>query len=291
MAGEILPEAFWRGWRAGEDEFRRVRLSGTFLHQNEALVHGLAPGDSRRRPDPGLLRHDAPSPRDGRARHGQPRVHPDRAARSCLPTAEPPAGRGGRHGPRPRPGGAGMVHTRRRAEGQALLCKRSPCDCRRGGTCRRSALLRRCGLDAETRASWPKGGQTRLSVQNNHLQYAITWFALAAALAGMFGAFASHRLKASVRSGEPQPSSPHVIPEQRQKREPGNRVDRASRLSPPRLAGRARVGVPAPSSMRVDAPAAPTLQLLPEGGGEHSAAYHRIRGSGARQSTSLGNQR
>ena len=29
---------------------------------------------------------------------------------------------------------------------------------------------------------WPKGGQTRLEITNNHLQYAVTWFGLAAAL-------------------------------------------------------------------------------------------------------------
>jgi surfeit locus 1 family protein len=29
---------------------------------------------------------------------------------------------------------------------------------------------------------WPEGGQTRLDLPNNHLQYAITWFLLAAAL-------------------------------------------------------------------------------------------------------------
>ena len=29
---------------------------------------------------------------------------------------------------------------------------------------------------------WPEGGQTRLEIPNNHLQYAITWFLLAACL-------------------------------------------------------------------------------------------------------------
>jgi surfeit locus 1 family protein len=29
---------------------------------------------------------------------------------------------------------------------------------------------------------WPKGGVTRLRLPNDHLQYAITWYALAAAL-------------------------------------------------------------------------------------------------------------
>ena len=33
---------------------------------------------------------------------------------------------------------------------------------------------------------WPKGGVTRLDLPNNHLQYAITWFALALALAVIY---------------------------------------------------------------------------------------------------------
>ena len=33
---------------------------------------------------------------------------------------------------------------------------------------------------------WPKGGQTRVAFRNEHLQYAITWFALAAALLGVY---------------------------------------------------------------------------------------------------------
>ena len=30
--------------------------------------------------------------------------------------------------------------------------------------------------------SWPRGGQTRLTLPNDHLQYALTWFGLAATL-------------------------------------------------------------------------------------------------------------
>jgi surfeit locus 1 family protein len=33
---------------------------------------------------------------------------------------------------------------------------------------------------------WPKGGVTRLDLPNDHLQYAITWFALAVALAVIY---------------------------------------------------------------------------------------------------------
>ena len=36
---------------------------------------------------------------------------------------------------------------------------------------------------------WPKGGQTQITFRNDHLQYAITWFALAAALFGVYIAF------------------------------------------------------------------------------------------------------
>jgi surfeit locus 1 family protein len=35
----------------------------------------------------------------------------------------------------------------------------------------------------------PVGGQTRLDIPNDHLQYAITWFLLAAALAGVYLAY------------------------------------------------------------------------------------------------------
>ena len=33
---------------------------------------------------------------------------------------------------------------------------------------------------------WPKGGQTQVTFRNEHLQYAITWFLLAAALLGVY---------------------------------------------------------------------------------------------------------
>jgi surfeit locus 1 family protein len=36
---------------------------------------------------------------------------------------------------------------------------------------------------------WPRGGQTQVRFRNEHLQYAITWFGLAAALLGVYIAF------------------------------------------------------------------------------------------------------
>jgi len=44
-------------------------------------------------------------------------------------------------------------------------------------------------LDADTATSpgWPRGGLTVIRFPNNHLQYALTWFAMAALLAGALG--------------------------------------------------------------------------------------------------------
>lgn len=40
---------------------------------------------------------------------------------------------------------------------------------------------------------FPLGGQTRISVPNNHIQYAITWFSLAVAMLVIFGLYAVKR--------------------------------------------------------------------------------------------------
>jgi surfeit locus 1 family protein len=40
----------------------------------------------------------------------------------------------------------------------------------------------------------PVGGQTRLDLPNDHLQYAITWYALAAGLLGVYIVFIRRRL-------------------------------------------------------------------------------------------------
>jgi surfeit locus 1 family protein len=44
---------------------------------------------------------------------------------------------------------------------------------------------------------WPKGGVTRLDIPNRHLEYALTWFGLAATLLAVFAAFAWTRLHAA----------------------------------------------------------------------------------------------
>lgn len=57
-------------------------------------------------------------------------------------------------------------------------------------------------IDAEIEprppGSWPKGGVTRLHLPNRHLEYAVTWYGLAAALIAVFVAYAASRWRRTV---------------------------------------------------------------------------------------------
>jgi surfeit locus 1 family protein len=48
-------------------------------------------------------------------------------------------------------------------------------------------------LEPRNPGGWPRGGVTRLELPNRHLEYALTWYGLAAALVGVFTAFAVSR--------------------------------------------------------------------------------------------------
>lgn len=54
-------------------------------------------------------------------------------------------------------------------------------------------------LDAETEPAnpggWPKGGVTEVKLPNRHLEYALTWYGLAAALLAVYGVYAFGRLR------------------------------------------------------------------------------------------------
>ena len=51
--------------------------------------------------------------------------------------------------------------------------------------------------DTPNPGGWPKGGATVMTIPNNHLSYALTWFALAATLAAVTVAFAIKRERAT----------------------------------------------------------------------------------------------
>jgi surfeit locus 1 family protein len=190
--GEILPESAWSGWRADADEFRRVRLTGTFLHDREALVHGLA------------------SAQRGAPAQGFYLFTPLRLAsgatvivnRGFVPTElRDPASR-----PHSQPPGEATVTGLVRApQPRAWFTPQDLPSQNRWFTRDPSSIAAAKGLDrtapfyVEADATpnpggWPRGGQTRPDLPNSHLQYALTWYGLALALAAVFGTFAWRRL-------------------------------------------------------------------------------------------------
>lgn len=77
----------------------------------------------------------------------------------------------------------------------------------------RAMGLARCApfsIDADASGdpgALPEGGETILAFPNNHLSYALTWFGMAIALVGVFGAYAFTQLRGA---GEPDRSAPRV---------------------------------------------------------------------------------
>ncbi len=49
--------------------------------------------------------------------------------------------------------------------------------------------------DLEVPGGWPKGGQTRVTVPNNHVEYSLTWFGLALAMAVIYGLYGVRRAR------------------------------------------------------------------------------------------------
>lgn len=68
---------------------------------------------------------------------------------------------------------------------------------------------------ADVPGGWPKGGTTVRALPNNHFEYALTWFGLAAALLGVFLAVVVNRRTARAQDGDAVEGDP-------QKRDPKN---------------------------------------------------------------------
>ncbi|UMY19016.1 SURF1 family protein [Methylobacterium organophilum] len=192
-AAPVPPPPF-EAWDAKADEFRHVAAEGVLLNDRETLVHGLAPGDT-----------------PGRALQGYYVITPLQRAdgsvilvnRGIVPTEL--------KNPEDRKAGQIAGETRvsgmlRASEPRGLFVP-AP-DPARGEWFNRdiAGIAAARGLDrvapymieADATANpggWPRGGQLRVDLPNNHLQYAFTWFGIAACLVGVFSVFAARRLK------------------------------------------------------------------------------------------------
>jgi surfeit locus 1 family protein len=191
--GPIVPEDQWPAWRADQDEFRKVQVTGAFLHRDEAPVYGLAPGSQQGAP---LQGYYLVTP--FRLRTGAIVM----VNRGFVPTElRDPARR-----PESQPEGevtvTGLVRapearnpfTPKDDPAKNLWFTRDPQAIAAAHDLRRVAPFL---IDADAipnPGGWPKGGLTPLTLPNSHLQYAFTWYGLALTLIGVFGAFAWKRM-------------------------------------------------------------------------------------------------
>jgi surfeit locus 1 family protein len=190
--GEIVPPGEWNAWRAEADEFRKVRVTGSFLHEFETPVYGLAPVQ-RGAPAQGYYLLTPLRLRDGST---------VMINRGFVPTElRDPSSR-----PESRTGGEVTVTGLVRAPEERNAFTPSDDPARNTWFARDPQAIAEAHhlgrvapfyIDADATpnpSGWPKGGQTRLTLANNHLQYAFTWFGIALTLIGVFGAFAWRKL-------------------------------------------------------------------------------------------------
>ncbi|GBU17554.1 MULTISPECIES: SURF1 family protein [Methylobacterium] len=186
-------------WQPARDEFRHVAVAGRFDNGAETLVHGLAPGTV-----------------PGRARQGFYVITPFKrddgsvvlVNRGFVPTELK----------RREDRADGLVEGEttvtgllRASETRGAFVPES--DPVKGEWFTRDvpAIAAARGLGAVApylieadaakapgvpATAWPQGGQLRVDLPNNHMQYAFTWFGIAACLIGVFAVFAWGRLRA-----------------------------------------------------------------------------------------------
>ena len=190
----LPPEAAWGTWSPAEGEFRRVRVRGRFHHDLETRVHGLAPGDRPGAPLQGAYVLTPLALDDGATvlvnRGFVPTELMDPARRAAGQVS----------------GEAEVTGLMRASEARGLFVPESdpargewfvrdvPAIARARGLARVAPFL----VEADATPNpggWPRGGQLRLDLPNNHLNYAFTWYGIALCLVGVFAVFARRRLK------------------------------------------------------------------------------------------------
>lgn len=180
-------EAAWPGFDRDALDYQRVTLTGTFEHDAEALVHGFV-GQGRGTVLQGFFVMTPLRLADGS------RVLVNRG---IVPTelAAPASRAQGQV-----PGVVTVTGLLRAPERRGYFTppdepERNRFFTRDPATIAASKGLTRVApfyVDADATANpggWPRGGGTELSIRNNHLEYALTWFGLALGLLGVYATF------------------------------------------------------------------------------------------------------
>jgi surfeit locus 1 family protein len=194
--GAILPEAQWPQFDPAEQEYRRVRVAGVFHHAAEVQVNGLMPSRTRGQPIQGFHVMTPLVLESGAQvlvnRGFVPTELRDPLTRSdALPEGEVEI--------------VGLV--RASQERTAFVPENIPeretwltRDVAEIAAARGLDRVAPFYLDAEfdpQAPQWPRAGGTILDLPNNHLQYAVTWYGLAAVLLAIFLIYAFRRFRPS----------------------------------------------------------------------------------------------
>jgi surfeit locus 1 family protein len=190
----LPPERDWAGLNPKTSEYMKVRVTGRFLHDKEALVNTFVSGPTPGSTVVGFLvltplqladgsivivnRGFVPTElRDPKTR-AQGEVQGEVGVTGLLRAAEKP----GYFVPANDPA-------------RNTWFSRQPAEIARAYGLQRVAPFL---IDADATpvpGGWPKGGNTIVAFRNDHLQYALTWFSLAVALIAVFVVFARGRLR------------------------------------------------------------------------------------------------
>lgn len=181
-----LAEALRRSRAAGESEYLRVRFQGRFLHDRERHLFAVAkqgpgwhvytPVVTAQGPVVLVNRGFVPDPLKDPVRRAQGQLSGPHEMTGLVRAP----GRQGLFTPENEPGN-NVWHWRDLGAMAANLEAQAP-----GG------VVAPFFVDLEPSSvpgGWPKGGVTRLTLSNRHLEYALTWFGLAAALVAVFAVF------------------------------------------------------------------------------------------------------
>ena len=187
-------ETAWMKLNADESDYLKVTLSGTFLHEQESYLFGVIDKNERGDNEPGFFVMTPLALDDGAIiivnRGFIPQALKDPARRMDGQIKGRVTLTGLLRLPERK-----TIFTPDADPSKRVLYARDPALIAGWLTMQRVAPFI---VDADATANpggWPLGGQTIVSVPNNHLQYAITWFALALVMSAMLALYVIPRLK------------------------------------------------------------------------------------------------
>ena len=191
QAEPLPPSALWPALAGGDYEYKRVRVRGVFEHDMESFVFRASGAGA---PGPGFHVLTPLRLADGSHvivnRGFVPEALRDRAKRTAGQIAGETRITGFLRAPEER-----NNFTPADRPTEQTWYTRDPIAIARALQLERAAPF---VIDADAtpnRGGWPKGGATVVTIRNDHLSYALTWFGLAATLLAIFGLVVWRRVR------------------------------------------------------------------------------------------------